>query len=72
VVGEGETCQNPDQLPIQRLPRALSPQVKRTGREVEHSPQSSVDVKNAYSCTSTPPYALILWCLIKHRDNFTF
>jgi len=26
----------------------------------------SAEVKNAWSDTSTPPYVLIAWCLIKH------
>jgi hypothetical protein len=28
--------------------------------------------KNAWSYTSTPQYAFMAWCLVKHRDNFTF
>jgi hypothetical protein len=28
--------------------------------------------KNAWSYTSTPQYAFRAWCLVKHRDNFTF
>jgi hypothetical protein len=28
--------------------------------------------KNAWRYTSTPQYALMAWCLVKHRDNFTF
>jgi hypothetical protein len=27
--------------------------------------------KNAWSYTSTPQYAFMAWCLVKHRDNFT-
>jgi hypothetical protein len=30
------------------------------------------DVKNAWSYTITPPYAFMMWYLIKHRDDFTF
>jgi hypothetical protein len=30
----------------------------------------SIEVKNAWSCTSIYTYAFIAWCLIKHRDNF--
>jgi hypothetical protein len=33
--------------------------VKRLGREADHSPPPSADVENA-------------WCLVKHRDEFTF
>jgi hypothetical protein len=46
--------------------------VKRPGREADHSPPSSVEVKNAWSYTSTPQYIFMAWCLVKHRDNFTF
>jgi hypothetical protein len=28
--------------------------------------------KNERSYTSTLPYVFIAWCLVKHRDNFTF
>jgi hypothetical protein len=28
--------------------------------------------KNACSYTCTPQYAFMSWCLVKHRDNFTF
>jgi hypothetical protein len=53
----------PTQPPIQWVPGALSLGVKRPGREADHSPPSSAEVKNAYS--------LMTWCIVKHRDNFT-
>jgi hypothetical protein len=28
--------------------------------------------QDAWSYTSTPQYAFMAWCLVKHRDNFTF
>jgi hypothetical protein len=34
---------------------ALSPEVKQPGHEADYSPASSAEVKNAWSCTSTPP-----------------
>jgi hypothetical protein len=37
---------------------ALSLGVKRAGREADHSPPSSAEVKNAWSYTSTPPIRL--------------
>jgi hypothetical protein len=37
---------------------AFSLAVKRPGREADHSPPSSAEVKNAWSCTSTPPIRL--------------
>jgi hypothetical protein len=36
----------------------LSLGVKRPGREADHSPPSSAEVKNAWSYTSTPPIHL--------------
>jgi hypothetical protein len=57
--------------PIQWLPGALSLVVKQPGRETDHSPPSNAEVKNAWNDTSTPQYILMVWCLVKHRDNFT-
>jgi hypothetical protein len=45
---------------------------KATGREANHSPPSSVDVKNYVAIPPLPHVSS--WCsasLIKHRDNFT-
>jgi hypothetical protein len=50
--------------PIQWVPGALSP---GAGREADHLPVSSAEVKNAGSCTSNPSYAFMAWCLIKYR-----
>jgi hypothetical protein len=41
------------------------PEVKRPGREADHSPPSSAEVKNACSYISTPQYAFMAWCIIK-------
>jgi len=41
------------------------PGVKRPGREADHSPPSSAEVKNAWSYTSTPPHVFMTWCLVK-------
>lgn len=46
----------------------VSPTLKRPEREGEHSPGSSVKVKNAYSYTSTPPIRLNGMC----GNNVTF
>jgi hypothetical protein len=46
--------------------------VKRLGREANHTPPSSAEVKNAWSYTSTPPYVFMEWCLVKHGDKFNF
>jgi hypothetical protein len=37
--------------------------VKRPGREADHSPPSSAEVKNAWSYTSILQYAFMAWCL---------
>jgi hypothetical protein len=41
------------------LPGALSPGVKQPGREANHSPPASADVKKMWISTSTPPYAFM-------------
>jgi hypothetical protein len=52
------TALGPTQPPIQWIPGALSLGVKRPGREADHSRPSSVEVKNAWSYTCTPPIRL--------------
>jgi hypothetical protein len=44
--------------PNQWVPGALSLGIKRPGREADHSPPSSSEVKNVWSYTSTPPIRL--------------
>jgi hypothetical protein len=39
---------------IQWVPGALSPGVKRQGREADHSPPASAEVKKMWIYTSTP------------------
>jgi len=48
--------------------------VKRQGREADHSPPCSAEVKYAWSYTSITQYAFIACCSVKkkYRDNFTF
>jgi hypothetical protein len=41
------------------------PGVKRQGREADHSPPSSVKVKNVGAIHPLPPYVFMIWCLIK-------
>jgi hypothetical protein len=48
------------QPPIQWVPGALSTGVKQLGREVDHSPPTSAEVKKMWIYTSTPPYAFML------------
>jgi hypothetical protein len=66
------TALDPTQPRIQWVPGILSLGVKWPGREADYSPPSSAEVKNAWSYTSTPQYVFMAWCLVKHRDNFTF
>jgi hypothetical protein len=48
----------PTYPPIQRVLGDLTPGVKRLWREAHHSPPSSAEVKNAWSCTPTPSISL--------------
>jgi hypothetical protein len=32
----------------------------------------SLGIKHSWYYNSIPPYIILKWCLIKHRDNFTF
>jgi hypothetical protein len=59
------TALGPIQPPIQWVSGALSLGVKRPGREADHSPPSSAEVKNAWSYTSTTQYAFMAWCSVK-------
>jgi hypothetical protein len=47
------------QPPIQWVPGALSPGVKRPRREADHSPPTSAEVKKMRIYTSTPPHAFM-------------
>jgi hypothetical protein len=54
LITASRTALGPTQPPIQWVPGALSLGVKRPGREADHSPPTSAEVKNAWSYTSTP------------------
>jgi hypothetical protein len=60
----------PTKSPIQWVRGALSLVVKRPGREADHSPPSNAEVKNAWSCTSTPQYVFMAWCSVKTQGKF--
>jgi hypothetical protein len=47
------------QPPIQWVPRAISPEVKRRGREADHSPPTSSEVKKTWIYTCTLPYVFL-------------
>jgi hypothetical protein len=61
----------PTQPPIQRVPEALSPSAKQLGRETDHSPPPSAEVKNVWRYTSPSQSFFTVWCLVKHREKFT-
>jgi hypothetical protein len=63
----------PTQPPIQWVPGSLSLGVKRQGREADHSPPPSAEVKEYVELylhySNTPSWR---GAQLKHRDNFTF
>jgi hypothetical protein len=48
------------QPPIQCVPGAFPPGIKRPVREADHSPPCSAEVKMTWIYTSTPPYVFML------------
>jgi hypothetical protein len=50
--------------------RGSSPKIEQAGREADHSPPSSTEIKKAWSYTTTPSYIFMALCLVKHRDVF--
>jgi hypothetical protein len=56
---------------IQWVSGAISLGVKRPERKPNHSSQSSAEVRNAWSYTSTPPIALMAWCSVKKSTGTT-
>jgi hypothetical protein len=63
------TAPRPTHPPIQWAPGTLSSVIKRPGREADHSPPSSAEIKHAWRYTSSPEYVFMACCLVKHRDN---
>jgi hypothetical protein len=55
----------PTQPPLQQVAGALSPGGNRPGREADHSPPCSAEVKNAWIYTYTPQYVFAARCLVK-------
>jgi hypothetical protein len=54
----------PSQPPIQWVPGSLSSGAKGLGREADHSPISSAEVRNKWIYTSTFPYVFMAQCLL--------
>jgi hypothetical protein len=59
----------PNQPPIQCVAGALYLGVKKPGLEADHSPPSSSEVKNAWSCTFSPP--IRLHCVVLSESTGT-
>jgi len=59
----------PTQPPIKWVPGILSLAVKEPGREADHSPLSSAEVKNAWSYTSTVRYTFMTWFSVKEKHK---
>jgi hypothetical protein len=57
----------PTQPAVQQVPEFFL-RIKGPGHEVDHLPPSSAEVKNEWSCTSTPPICLY----VVERNNFVF
>jgi hypothetical protein len=60
----GEECSRHRGTPnllVDECRGSLSPGVKRPGREGNHSPPTSAEVKNTWIYTSTPPYVFMAW-----------
>jgi hypothetical protein len=69
----------PTQPPIQWVPRALTPGIKRLAFEADHPSPCSANFESEWSYTSTAwcfikqeRYILMAWCKVKHRNSFTF
>jgi hypothetical protein len=63
----------PTQPPIQWVLGALSLEIKRPGREADHSPPSSAEVKECVGLyLHSPNTPFMAWCSIKTQDNFAF
>jgi hypothetical protein len=48
--------------------RGSFPGGKAVGREADHSPPSSAEVKNAWTYSCTPQYAFMVWCSVKEES----
>jgi hypothetical protein len=53
-----QTDSKAHQPPFQCVPTAVSPGVKRPGREADHSPPTSAEVKKTWIYTSSPSIRL--------------
>jgi hypothetical protein len=61
---------NPASYPL--VTGGYFPGVKRPRREADHLPPSSAEVEESVKLYLHSQYVFMVWCLVKHRDNFTF
>jgi hypothetical protein len=61
----------PTQPPSQWVPRAVSPQIKRPGREADRSPPTTALVTKTWIYTSTHHVFMVQCFISKHKYNFT-
>jgi hypothetical protein len=69
------TALGPTQPPIQCVPGTLSLGLKQPGREADHSPPSSAEIKECVELYLHSPirlHGVVLSLKKKHSDNFTF
>jgi hypothetical protein len=67
------TALEPTEPPVQWVPGALFLGVRRPGREADHSPPSSAEVKEWVELyLHSPDMPSWYGAQLKHRDNFTF
>jgi hypothetical protein len=59
----------PTQPPVQWVLGTLSPGIKRQGREADHSPPTSTEVKKMVIYTSTSPYFFMAQCLLSKAQR---
>jgi hypothetical protein len=57
------------QFPVQWVPEAFYPGVKRPGSEASHFPPSSAEDRKRWNNTSTLSSVLMSWLLIKGKEN---
>jgi len=57
------------QLPLHWVLGALSLVLKWQRRETDVSPLSTAEVKNGWSCASTPQYIFMAWCSVKQQTR---
>jgi hypothetical protein len=62
----------PTQLLVQWVPGALSLGVKRPGVKLTTQLHLVPRSRMSGAIPPLPVYVFMAWCLVKHRDNFTF